>query len=161
MKKLSLSAAIVAAILLAGAACRKREYVGPHGEQVEYDSKGKNVTVKTADGSVVVSGEGVKLPEDFPKDVPVYPGAKIVSAVSAGRTDTSGHMATFQSSDAPEKVAAFYKSKFSTWQVKMEMSSGGGKVLLLQSADGKRSITVVANPANGETTVTLTVQEPK
>ena len=129
---------------------------------MEYDSKGKNVTVKTADGSVVVSGEGVKLPEDFPKDIPVYPpGSKIVSAVSAGRTDTSGHMATFHSLDAPEKIASFYKLKFSTWQVKMEMSSGGGKVLLLQSADGKRSITVVANPSGGQTTVTLTVQEPK
>jgi hypothetical protein len=157
MRKLS----IFAAILLAGAACRKREYVGPHGEQVEYDSKGKSVTVKAADGSVYVGGEGVKLPDDFPKDVPVYPGAKIASSVSAARTDTAGHMVTFQTSDSPEKVAAFYKSKFSTWQVKMEMSSGGGKVLLLQSPDEKRSITVVANPANGVTTVTLTAQEPK
>ncbi len=152
---------IAVAILLAAAACRNREYVGPHGEQVAYDAKGKNVTVKTADGSTVVSGEAVKLPEDFPKDVPVYPGSKIVSAVSAAQSGTSGHMVTFQSSDAPGKIAAFYKSKFSTWQVKMEMSSGGGKVLLLQSADEKRSITVVANPADGQTTVTLTVQEPK
>lgn len=43
----------------------------------------------------------------------------------------------------------------------MEMSSGGGKVLLLQSPDGKRSVTMVANPANGMTAVTLTAQEPK
>lgn len=157
MKKLS----ILAMILFAAAACRKREYVGPHGEQVEYDSKGKNVTVKTADGSVVVSGDAVKLPDDFPKDVPVYPGAKIASAVSAAQSGASGHMATFQTSDSPEKVTSFYKTKFSTWQVKMEMSSGGGKVLLLQSPDDKRSVTVVANPANGLTTVSLTVQEPK
>jgi hypothetical protein len=157
MKKI----AILAAILVAAAACRKREFVGPNGEKVEYDSSGKNVTVKSADGSVYVGGEGVKLPDDFPKDIPIYPGSKIVSAVSAARTETSGHMATFQTSDAPEKIAAFYKSKFSAWQVKMEMASGGGKVLLLQSADGKRSITVVANPSGGLTTVTLTVQEPK
>ena len=155
-------AAVVAAILLAAAACRKREYVGPNGEKVEYDSKGKNVTVKMADGSVAVSGEGVKLPEDFPKDVPLYPGATLSSAVTAARSETAGHLLTFQTSDAPEKVGAFYKSKFSTWKVKMEMSSGGGKVLLLQSPDEKRSLTVVANPAGGgQTTVSLTAQEPK
>ncbi len=147
--------------LLAAAACRKREYVGPHGEQVEYDAKGNNVTVKTADGSVVVSGDGVKLPEDFPKDVPVYPGAKIASAVSSAQSGTSGHMVTLETSDSPDKIATFYKAKFSGWQVKMEMSSGGGKVLLLESPDAKRSVTVVANPANGVTTVTLTAQEPK
>jgi hypothetical protein len=155
------TAAILLMGFLAAAACRKREYVGPHGEQVEYDSKGKNVTVKTADGSVVVSGEGVKVPEDFPRDVPVYPGSKLASAVSAAQSGAAGHMLTLQTSDSPDKVASFYKSKFPGWEVKMEMSSGGGKVLLLQSPDGKRSVTMVANPANGMTAVTLTAQEPK
>jgi hypothetical protein len=148
------------AVLLLTAGCRKREYVGPHGEKVEYDSSGKSVTVKTPDGSVYVGGEGVKLPEDFPKDIPVYPGAKLSASVSAAQTGTSGHMVTFATADAPEKVAAFYKGKFSTWQTAMEMASGGGKVLLLRTPDEKRSLTVVANPANGLTTVTLTAQEP-
>jgi hypothetical protein len=91
----------------------------------------------------------------------MYPGSKLASAVSAAQSGTSGHMVTLQTSDSPDKVASFYKSKFSGWQVKMEMSSGGGKVLLLESPDNKRSITMVANPANGITTVTLTAQEPK
>ena len=161
MKILASRAAIVLAAFLAVAACRKRDYVGPHGEKVEYDAKGKSVTVKTADGSVYVGGEGVQLPGDFPKDVPIYPGSKLSSSVSAAQSGNSGHMVTFQTSDAPDKVAAFYKSKFSTWQTAMEMSSGGGKVLLLRTPDEKRSITVVANPSNGQTTVTLTAQEPK
>jgi hypothetical protein len=152
---------ILAAILLAASACHKREYVGPHGEKVEYDAKGKSVTVRSADGSVYVGGEGVKLPEDFPKDVPVYPGSKLASSVSAGQSGSAGHMVTLQTSDSSEKVATFYKSKFSTWQIAMEMASGGGKVLLLRSPDQKRSITVVANPSNGQTVVTLTAQEQK
>ena len=161
MRRILLLAAVVFATLLAMTACRKREYTGPNGETVQYDAKGKSVTVKEKDGSVVVSGEGVKIPEDFPKDVPVYPGSKLSSAVSAAQSGSAGHMVTLQTADPPAKVAAFYKSKFSGWQVKMEMSSGGGKVLLLESPDEKRSITVVANPAGGQTTVTLTAQEQK
>ncbi|MGH9440926.1 MAG: hypothetical protein ACRD16_01490 [Thermoanaerobaculia bacterium] len=157
MKRLSLAAAVLLSVF----SCRNREYVGPHGEEVQYSSNGKNVKVKGADGSVVVSGEGVTLPEDFPKDVPIYPGSRLASAVSASQSGNSGHMVTFLTPDVPEKVAAFYKSKFSRWNIKMEMSSGGGKVLLLQAPDEKRSLTMVANPANGVTTVTLTAQEPK
>ena len=161
MKKISVLAAIVLAALPALTGCRKREYVGPHGETVQYDAKGKSITVTTTDGSVYVGGEGVRVPEDFPKDVPLYPGSKLASAVSAAQSGSSGHMVTLQTSDPPEKVSSFYKSKFSAWRVKMEMSSGGGKVLLLQSPDEKRSITVVANASGGQTTVTLTAQEPK
>jgi hypothetical protein len=41
----------------------------------------------------------------------------------------------------------------------MEMASGGGKVLLLESPDGKRQLSAVSNVANGRTTLTLTVTE--
>ena len=70
-------------------------------------------------------------------------------------------MVTLETGDSPVKGTDFYKSKMSGWTNKMEMASGGGKVLLLESPDSKRSVTVVANPANGITTVTLTAQEPK
>src|SRR5690349_15871820 len=47
------------------------------------------------------------LPADFPKDVPVYAGAEIVSAATTG-----GRVgAVLSTGDAPDKVADFYKSE--------------------------------------------------
>jgi hypothetical protein len=47
------------------------------------------------------------LPADFPKDVPVYPGATVVGGATAG----AGSGAAFNTSDAPDKVASFYKDE--------------------------------------------------
>lgn len=59
-------------------------------------------------GNVTAFGEDLKLPDDFPKDVPVYPGAKITSAI----IDSSGEKPaslTLKSTDAPDKVISWYE----------------------------------------------------
>jgi hypothetical protein len=147
-------------VLLLGAACaRKSEMTGPQGEKIKFDKDGKNVTVTTKDGAVYSGGENARIPDNFPKDIPPYPGAKVSSAVSAGQQAASGYMLTLETNDSPEKVTDFYKSKMSGWINKMEMASGGGKVLLLESPDGKRQLSSVSNVSNGRTTLTLTVTE--
>src|SRR5262245_3172022 len=46
------------------------------------------------------------LPADFPKDIPIYAGAAIVSAATTG-----GRVgAVLSTADTPDKVSAFYKS---------------------------------------------------
>jgi hypothetical protein len=144
-------------LVVALAGC-KHEYVGANGEKVTVDSAGKNVTVTTSDGKVAyAAGGGVSLPAGFPADVPIYPGANITAAVSAGNAGSQGRAVTFETGDLPRKVADFYKDKLSGWERAAEMTSGAAATLVLRAPDKKRTVTVVATPAGGRTYVTLTV----
>lgn len=148
---------LVSGVLLL-AACQKREYVGPNGEKVVVDSGSKNVTVTTKDGSAVFAGgAGTVVPENFPKDIPIYTGGKVTGAVSGAQQGSSGQMVTFETPDSPEKVIDFYKGKLTGWANSMEMASGNGKMLVLVSPDQKRTVSVTATPAGGKTSVSLTV----
>jgi hypothetical protein len=69
-------------------------------------------------------GEGAAIPEDFPSDVPIYPGARPTATMSeAGE----GTLVTFDIDDGPEKVYDFYQQKFSDggWEIASSASMGG------------------------------------
>ena len=148
---------LVSGVLLL-AACQKREYTGPNGEKVVVDRGSNSVKVTSKDGSAVYSGgAGTVVPDTFPKDVPIYAGARVTGAVSGAQQGSSGQMVTFETSDSPEKVIDFYKGQLSGWKNSMEMASGNGKMLVLVSPDQKRTVTVTATPGGGKTSVSLTV----
>ena len=152
-------AMIVASGILLLLACRRREYISARGDKVEVDRDSGSVKVTTKDGTAVYSANsGTVVPADFPKDVPVYPG-KVTGSVSGAQQGSSGKMVTLETPDGPDKVVDFYKSKLTGWKNSMEMASGNGKMLVLTSPDEKRSVTVMASPAGGKTSVTLTVAE--
>ena len=68
--------------------------------------KGKVTFTDTKTGQTVAVG-GEKLPDSFPKDFPIYPGAKIVSSLSS-----NGLLVTFTAPDGHglAKVVPFYKN---------------------------------------------------
>jgi hypothetical protein len=151
---------IFPALLLTFAACKKQEYVNARGDKVEVEQDGKSVKVTTKDGSAVYTGgSGTVVPADFPKDVPIYPGANVTASVSGSQTTGGGHMVTFETGDSPDKVTDFYKAKLSGWKTSMEMATGNGKMLILTSPDDKRSVSVIASPSGGKTQVSLTAAE--
>jgi len=69
-----------------------------------------------------VNVEGAQLPDTFPKDFPIYPGAKIVSSVS-----TNGLLVTFTPPDGHglNNVVPFYKSELETsgWNITSSFDS--------------------------------------
>jgi len=69
-------------------------------------------------------GEHVKVPADFPKDVPLYPGARATATMAAAG---EGTLVTFDIEDAPEKVYDFYQEKLASdgWQIASSASMGG------------------------------------
>ena len=70
----------------------------------------------------IITGEDIKLPSDFPKEVPVYPKGKIVTA--SYEPDTA-HIQQ-QVSDSPEKVLAWYKEELLKNGWKMIFASPDG-----------------------------------
>ncbi|HWQ99756.1 MAG TPA: hypothetical protein VN397_02810 [Candidatus Methylomirabilis sp.] len=60
-------------------------------------------------GQVFAVGEGVKIPDSFPSDVPRYPGATPKSVSLVDEQQEAGMV--LETSDALEKVASWYKSE--------------------------------------------------
>ena len=60
-------------------------------------------------GKVSVSD---KLPDSFPKDFPVYGGAKVTGSISGSNSGVDGTAVTWDSGDSLDKVKAFYSDAF-------------------------------------------------
>lgn len=60
--------------------------------------------------TATMGGAGTAWPADAPAYAAAYPGATVTSVIDTTSGDKGGSMATFQTSDAPEKVIAHYKA---------------------------------------------------
>ena len=92
-----------------------------------------------------------ELPENFPKDIPLYPGAQSERSLGIPGGPT---LAAFSSSDSPETVLAFYIAKLSGdgWMIDDE---GGGRSAL-KATKGKRAINIrVDAKSSGETAIAI------
>jgi len=142
------SVALVAVL----SACRKNE---PVSKSVETDRSSTSVTIRTA-SSPVTAGSVPGLPASFPKDVPIYPGARVAIALDAVG-QTAGHVVTLETADWPEDVAKFYREKLPGWKTAMDMKTVDAHTLILRSPDGQRSLTLSATREALKTVFTLTV----
>ena len=89
--------------------------------------KGKVTFTDTKTGQTINIG-GEKLPDTFPKDFPIYPGAKVVSSVSnIQQGKGNGLLVTFTipSGQGLNKVVPFYKSGLNTsgWTITSSFDS--------------------------------------
>lgn len=99
------------------------------GQKVDVDIKGDDgsftmkIGGKEGSGSLVV-GEGAKLPDDFPKDVTVYPGMKVEMAQSMGTAFT----VSAKSPDTVDKIQQYIKADMTKggWAEQMSMSQNEG-----------------------------------
>jgi hypothetical protein len=129
----------------------------PDGEKVTFSEDGGevNITVKGEDGAEVkISGDdsGVSLPDGFPSDVPVYPGATV--ALSS-KTPEGVHV-LLQTKDGVQDVRRFYQEKLKAagWKIATTVNVPGG--IMLQANKGKRVQNVTTMNDGRLTTINLT-----
>ncbi|MBF6600579.1 MAG: hypothetical protein IVW36_08720 [Dehalococcoidia bacterium] len=84
-------------------------------------------TLKGPDGQVVKVSGNKSLPDSFPRDFPIYGGAKYQGGVESSQRGVSGFYATWTTGDSAEKVSSFYTSKLqdSPWKTTTTINSGG------------------------------------
>jgi hypothetical protein len=77
-----------------------------------------------------------KLPADYPKDVPIYPGAKVEQAGPAVKD-----MVVLSTADSKDKALAFYKAELpkNGWKIEKAYS---GSPDALQGMKGSRMISM-------------------
>lgn len=119
--------------------------------------KGKMTITDTKTGATVDVGSN-KIPDAFPKDFPVYPGAKVTSSLTgaqSGRND--GFWLTLSTPDAVDKVASYYKSQLAGngWTVESTFTTGDTTSETVQKADWNGSIAISRDAGSKETQIVI------
>lgn len=106
---------------------------------------GKMTFTDPKTGATVDIGSG-KLPDNFPKEFPVYPGAKVTSALSGAQSGSdNGFWVTLSTADSLDKVNTYYKN---------QLASGGWTITTTFTAGDTTTQTVKKGVWNGSLAVT-------
>jgi hypothetical protein len=128
------------------------------------DAKGKPgkksaTPVKVANSKTKTKENGRKTEkaslQDFPKDLPLYPGAKVLGV----GTSDMGVVAGLETKDAPQKVMEFYQYKLNAqgWIGKSATTTKQGGILEAEKKPRRCIVTVGFKPKTKMTTFSLTV----
>lgn len=126
------------------------------GGDVDIDTSGKSVTIQAKNQKgekVVLQTQTDTLPDSWPKDIPPYPGAKVKGSLMTGK----GGMLMLESSDTPEQVVAFYRSRTTQMKQKSEMKLENHTMLVFEDEASKRGLSVGASAQDGKTAIHLQV----
>lgn len=136
------------------------------GDEKTIETEDGTFTVEAEEGGVRISGEqegvgavsglfgeNAKIPDGFPKDVPVYPDASVVAGVAAG----GGGMITLQTGDDPDEIVAFYREELTGegWSLASEMDIGDQRILPIEKGD--RNGAVQISREGGDTTILIII----
>lgn len=161
MKRLALLSLAVL-LLSTGAGCRKltqrfteKAIEKATGGAVEVKDDGVSIQATGQDGEPAVfsAGRGAKLPEDFPKEVPLYPGAKITAVMSMG----AGHTVTLTTSDDRDAVIGYYKKQLSGFKQLMAADTEEAQLLSLQKDKLTVNVSASRNGPQGQTVIALVI----
>ena len=147
------------AVLIAGCS-RSATYVTPDGKVVV--SQGKpgegQVTVTGKDGTkVTMNSQGGKVPDDYPKDVPVASNAKVVMSSSANTAQGPSSYLMLETADTADNLVAFYKKGLADNGWTISSTGTFGEMSMIGASKDKRELAVQIVESNGKRAVTQTV----
>jgi len=98
---------------------------------------GGTKTLKGPDGQEIKVSGSKSLPDDFPKDFPIYGGADYQGGIQSTQEGVTGFYATWQTGDSVDKVKQFYDDKFQDgpWKSTTTINSGDGNFIGVQDRD--------------------------
>ncbi|MBI4734321.1 MAG: hypothetical protein HY779_05900 [Rubrobacteridae bacterium] len=104
-------------------------------KDVDINENGGSIKVKTDQGETEISGSSgkeVKMPDDFPSDIPIYDPAKLTNALKTTSDGKTGFNIVFESSDKPGDVVKFYKEELpkNGYTISSTFESGAGSAIL-------------------------------
>jgi hypothetical protein len=111
------------------------------GGKAHVDLSEESINIKTEDGELNISGgKAAKIPDDFPSDIHVYKGAKVVSTVQA----PDGMTVSLLSKDTPKNIADAYKTTMTAegWTLETSMNMGAQQMLMFAKDDRAATVTI-------------------
>ena len=123
---------------------------------VELSKDKMSITSKTDKGEIKMDvGGNVALPDNFPKDVFVYPDTKILSAIQMPQ----GLNVTMVSGDDKQNIIDTYQKKMSQngWAMQSSMMMGAQSIMMFQKNDRAANITIVSGGDAEGVHISLTI----
>ena len=154
MRKIFLAILLMAAV----AGCTSHKVVEGNGTTVTTNGTGDNQTVTVqASGGTITAGKNAVDPAKL--GMPVYPGATADEGGSVSGTSSqgSGAVISLKTTDAFDKVYAWYKAHMPADAQTMESTSGGtsvGSFVEGKSTDKEQKSVTITSTSDG-TTITL------
>lgn len=152
--------ALAVLTLTACSGADEQVYTGPDGEEVRVERGGDGTTTySSSDGeATITTGDtGAAMPAGLPS----YPGAQTTGGINVnttGRDGGSGQISSFQTSDAPADVIAFYRTALERggYTIAATMDLGETKMISASRTNGNGGIQITATSAGGRgTTVSV------
>lgn len=126
-------------------------------EQVSVSTQDGQTTVTSqSEGAKSVIGPGATVPENFPKDIPVYAGAEIL--VSAEDVEAKTYMVQARTKDPVETVGAYYKKELAGqgWTESQNVTqTTPAPMQMISFTKGERQLTVIIHSPDDATTLTI------
>lgn len=131
------------------------------GVNVETDESGIVSFTDTKTGSEVVVGGG-KIPDDFPKDFPLYPGAKPVGTASGTEGGGKGFWLLLETNDNVASAVTYYGEnlKAKGWTIDETMTFGDSSTYTVMKGNLNGTIVIAPNTEadkKGMTTILVTL----
>jgi hypothetical protein len=147
-----LGALLVTCLLCAAAACSRTHTVSTAGGKVSYQEKGKDggtVTVTGKDGqTATLNFNQNKVPDDYPRDVPIYTPSKVVMSQSTTEQNTRNLM--LESPDGMDKIVDFYKKGLDSNGWKTESNITTAQLTMLTATKDQRQLTLQITGNDGK-----------
>lgn len=129
------------------------------GINVSDAEKGKVTFTDPKTGAKVDIGTN-KIPDNFPKDFPIYPGTKVTSSLTGTQTGKSdGFWLTLSTTDTFDKVKAYYGSQLQQngWTAESAAMYTGENTLMETVTKGALtgSLSITGDPKTKETTIVI------
>ena len=124
------------------------------GGNAEVDIEKESLRIQTEEGEMTMTaGDSVKLPADFPRDVFLYKGANLSTAMEL----PEGFNLLFQTKDDPSKVSEAYLTEMEAkgWSKEMTMDIGSRKMMVFKKDERIANVSIASHEEM--TQITLTV----
>jgi hypothetical protein len=127
-------------------------------QKTDPDGKAMHLTATSPAGKkfqASIGGE-VDVPDEFPEDVPIFPGSTPMASLSA----PDGFIVTFKSTEEQQVIFDFYKSKLSAGGWEIVENAMGGNQLTIDASKDDRTVSVIVAGRTGDSRVSVIITHP-
>ena len=122
---------------------------------------GKMTFTDTKTGEKVDIGSG-KIPDTFPKDFPLYPGVKVLGALSGNQSGANnGFLLTMSSTDSLDKVSVYYKTQLEKngWTITETYTQAGTTTYSVEKSAWSGTMGITEDTGSKETQIIITLNQ--
>ncbi|HWA51732.1 MAG TPA: hypothetical protein VG895_01600 [Patescibacteria group bacterium] len=126
------------------------------GVSVNVDNNNKSLTYTDPKTGQTLSIGNNKIPDNFPKDFPIYPGSSVTTSLSGNQNGQgNGYWLTLNTKDSVDQVISYYKTNLQTngWSYQDTTGSGVGTNWVVSKNDLSGYMTI--ETLNNQTSIII------